>query len=282
MTDFDLAHLQTWVGKETLTEDVISAVPARLMAATLDQAVNIQNDDPLPPLWHWLYFHKAVQASALGPDGHAKRGSFLPPVPLPARMWAGGRLRFHRPLPIGAQAVKRSTIKSVIEKTGRSGQLCFVVVEHQITVDGQVCLTEEQDLVYREARRPGKPSPGKAAPTDSYFSQTIVPDSVLLFRYSALTFNGHRIHYDVDYCREKEGYPGLVVHGPLIATLLLEMFRNHCPEKSVTGFDFRAVSPLFDTASFTIHGRREDNQGQVWAATAEGGLAMTAAVAFKN
>ncbi len=274
MTPLNLAHLQTWIGQETVTEDTISTVPARLMAATLDQTADVQDGDPLPPVWHWLYFHEATPASAVGPDGHAKRGGFLPPVPLPARMWAGGRLRFHRPLPIGTQAIKRSTIKSVTEKQGRSGQLCFVLVEHQIMVAGEVCLTEEQDLVYREARGPGTSPPIKPAPTGAEFSQTIHPNSVLLFRYSALTFNGHRIHYDVDYCREVEGYPGLVVHGPLIATLLLELFRQQCPAGTITGFEFRAVSPLFATTPFTLHGRRTDGGGQVWAANAEGGVAM--------
>ena len=275
MSNIDIQHLQSWVGKETVAEEIISPIPARLMAATLNKDTKFKAGDPLLPAWHWLYFHEPVKTSGLGDDGHARRGGFLPPVPLPRRMWAGGRLTFVRPLRVGDRAVKRSVIKSVVEKQGRSGHLCFVLVEHQITVYGNICLTEEQDLVYREAPRPGAKITAKPAPTEWQWSESVQPNSVLLFRYSALTFNGHRIHYDKDYCRDVEGYPGLVVHGPLIATLLLDLFSRHCPDNPLAGFDFRAMRPLFDTSSFTIHGLRDGTNGQAWAANAEGGRART-------
>lgn len=279
MLQIDLAHLQTWVGRETRIEEVISATPARLMAATLDQAEEYKPGDPLPPLWHWLYFHEPATLSGLGPDGHPRRGGFLPPVPLPRRMWAACRLNFARPLRIGDRAVKRSTVQSVTAKEGRSGQLCFVIVQHELTVDGEPRLTEEQTLVYREAPAPDAPTPPpKAAPTEAQWSETIEPGPVLLFRYSALTFNGHRIHYDVDYCRTVEGYPGLVVHGPLIATLLVNRFQRHTPDRPIAEFEFKAVSPLFDTQPFTLHGEQADAQGRAWAANAQGGLAMMAQV----
>ena len=278
MPELDIKHLQSWVGKEVVAEDTISPLTARAMAAALDRDVSYRVGDPLPPAWHWLYFHEVVPASRLGADGHPKRGGFIPPVPLPRRMWAGGRLIFARPLRIGERAIKRSTIKSVTEKQGRSGQLCFVVAEHQILVDKELCLSEEQDLVYREAPTPGSQPDPKPAPAEADWSETVTPDPVFLFRYSAVTFNGHRIHYDVDYCRDVEGYPGLVVHGPLIATLLLDLVYRRCPNNPITGFDFRAASPLFDTTSFSIHGLRDGNQGQAWATNAEGGLAMTAQV----
>jgi len=275
-----LTDLEAWIGKETETEDVISAVPARLMAATLDQEVDFEQGDALPPGWHWLYFHEPVKASALGPDGHARRGGFLPPVPLPRRMWAGGRLTFIQPLRIDDRAVKRSTIKSITEKQGSSGQLCFVVVQHQISVNENLCLREEQTLVYREAPKPGQPTATQPAPRTAYCSETTQPDPVLLFRYSALTFNGHRIHYDVDYCRDVEGYPGLVVHGPLVATLLLDLFGRCYPASPITYFDFKAVSPLFHNQPFTLHSLYDGQRGHAWAANAQSELAMTATISF--
>ncbi|MGH6639964.1 MAG: FAS1-like dehydratase domain-containing protein, partial [Polaromonas sp.] len=205
-----LAHLQGWVGKtETLTDD-ITAAPVRALSATLDR------DDPapmpgtaLPPLWHWLYFLPQHRQSEIGPDGHAKRGGFLPPVPLPRRMWAGGRLQWFQdnPLRVGDAVQRISRIASVTHKAGRTGDLVFVLVKHEVHNAQGLALTEEHDIVYRglaPADAPAvKPQP---APTDESFSREIVPDDVLLFRYSALTFNGHRIHYDRRYVTEVEGY----------------------------------------------------------------------------
>lgn len=206
----------------------------------------------------------------------------MPPVSFgedapPRRMWAGGRLTFERPIRLGQLATKQSTIKSITPKQGRSGALCFVEVEHEVSVEGERCLWEGQTIVYREAVQVqgGQPVGVQSAPTDDDFSIRYQPDPILLFRYSALTFNAHRIHYDVDFCREHEGYPNLVVHGPLTATLLLDLFVHHYPEQRQTGFEYRGQSPLFVPNSFTVCGKAT---GQAWAANDGGGLAMSATV----
>ena len=181
----------------------------------------------IAPLRHWLYFLPLYRRSEVGPDGHALRGGFLPPVPLPRRMWAGGRLEFRRPVRVGDAIERTSTIVKVDAKEGRTGALVFVLVRHEIGAAGEVAIVEEHDIVYREAPRAGEPPPAKkAAPANPDWRRDVVPDDVLLFRYSALTFNGHRIHYDRRYVTEVEGYPGLIVHGPLIATLLADLARD--------------------------------------------------------
>jgi 3-methylfumaryl-CoA hydratase len=272
----DLALLQQWVGKTETAHAPIAAGTAQALAATLDRSDLPAN---LPPLWHWIYFWSAAQQAQLGPDGHPARGGFLPPVPLPRRMWAGGRLAFHVALPLDIEATRTSTVKQVDVKKGASGTLAFVTVGHEISVDGTLCVTEEHDIVYRAAPLPGAVAPpAKQAPQDATWSRTITPDPVLLFRYSALTFNGHRIHYDRAYVTEVEGYPGLVVHGPLIATLLADLVRRHLPDATMRSFDFRAVGPLFDTETFTVNGRLDADGIHVhlWAANAHGALAMQA------
>ncbi|WP_332876427.1 FAS1-like dehydratase domain-containing protein [Massilia sp. S19_KUP03_FR1] len=272
----DLALLQQWVGKTETAHAPIAAGTARAMAATLDRA---DLPDTLPPLWHWLYFWSAAPQAQLGADGHAERGGFLPPVPLPRRMWAGGRLAFHVALPIDIDASRTSTVKQVDVKKGASGALAFVTVAHEVSVDGTLCISEEHDIVYRAAPVPGALPPApKLAPQDATWSRTITPDPVLLFRYSALTFNGHRIHYDRAYVTDVEGYRGLVVHGPLIATLLADLVRRHLPGATMRSFDFRAVGPLFDTEPFTVNGRLDADGIHVhlWAANAHGVLAMQA------
>jgi 3-methylfumaryl-CoA hydratase len=236
--------------------------------------------DPLPPLWHWLYFLEAAPMSKIAPDGHGERGEFLPPIPLPRRMWAGSRFTFQgEPLRIGDTARRVSEIKSIEPKTGSTGSMVFVTVRHTLAGAKGTALLEEHDIVYREAAKPGEMArEPKPAPTDSTAATTIVPDPVLLFRFSALTFNGHRIHYDRRYATQVEGYPGLVVHGPLIATLLLDLLRDNLPQSNITRFTFRAVNPLFDTAPFWICGNPEDNGKTIrlWAKDAEGALAMEA------
>jgi len=274
----DIAHLRTWIDRtETLT-DTATLVPPAALSATLDRDDPAPKPgDPLPPLWHWLYHLPLARQSQIGPDGHPKRGGFLPPVPLPRRMWAGGRLEFLRPILLGQTITRTSRIVDVTEKSGRSGSLCFVLVRHEIAGPDGLALTEEHDIVYRDPPAPGEAPPrAKPALTDAAWSRTIVPDDVLLFRYSALTFNGHRIHYDRRYVTTEEGYPGLIVHGPLIATLLADLFRRHV-DQPMRSFSFRALSPLFDIAQFTVNGRPgADGKVALWAANAEGGLAMEA------
>jgi 3-methylfumaryl-CoA hydratase len=248
------------------------------LSATLDRDdPPPQAGDPVPPLWHWLYFLPIHRQSELGPDGHAKRGGFLPPVPLPRRMYAGGRLEFHRPVQVGDTISRISRIADVSHKEGRTGALVFALVRHELSNGQGLALTEEQDLVYREGPRPGETVPKpQVAPDDADWTREIRPDDVLLFRYSALTFNGHRIHYDRRYATEVEGYPGLVVHGTLIATLLLDLLRRNLEEASVRRFSFRAVRPLFDTAPFSVRGRVAGGTAKLWAADREGWLAMDA------
>ncbi|WP_398500724.1 MaoC family dehydratase N-terminal domain-containing protein [Variovorax sp.] len=277
-----LAGLQAWQGRSESLHDQIVASPVRALSATLDR------DDPaptagtpLPALWHWLYFLPHHRQSEIGPDGHAKRGGFLPPVPLPRRMWAGGRLRWEagNPLAVGDTVERRSTIVSVEHKTGRSGELVFVLVRHEVHNARGLALTEEHDIVYRAAPQPGEAAPSpKAAPKDAAFSRDIVPDDVLLFRYSALTFNGHRIHYDRRYATEVEGYPGLIVHGPLIATLLVDLLRRHTGDAPLARFEFRAVRPTFDIAPFRVHGKpgADGKSFGLWGEDAEGWLTMQA------
>ena len=279
-----LAHLQSWQGKSETTPDTATAAPVRALSATLDR------DDPapvpgtpVPPLWHWLYFLPHARQSEIGPDGHPKRGGFLPPVPLPRRMWAGGRLRWEaaNPLRVGQDVERRSTIRSVTHKVGRTGELLFVLVEHQFRNAQGLALTEEHDIVYRSAARPGEPAPAPQKPPlegQAAWSHTIVPDDVLLFRYSALTFNGHRIHYDRKYVTEVEGYPGLIVHGPLIATLLVDLLRRNRPDAQVLTFDFRAVRPTFDLHPFSVHGKpsADGKTVELWAQDHEGWLTMQA------
>jgi 3-methylfumaryl-CoA hydratase len=274
-------NLQQWIGRSETVTDVVTATPYAAMSATLDRpAERPAAGTALPSLWHWLYFLPLHRQSEIGPDGHAKRGGFLPPVPLPRRMWAGSQFEFHAPLRIGDAIARTSTIADVTEKSGRTGPLVFVKVRHEIRRqdDAEVALTEFHDIVYREAPKPGDVAPPpKAAPTGAAWERNWVPDDVLLFRYSALTFNGHRIHYDRRYVTDVEGYPGLVVHGPLIATLLLDLLRRELPQATVTHFTFKAVSPIFDVAPFHVCGRSEHTHTvKLWARTPDGQLAMDA------
>jgi 3-methylfumaryl-CoA hydratase len=276
---FDTPLLQQWVGKTETANARISAQSASALAATLDRPFAFAPGAALPPLWHWIYFWTAAPQAELGPDGHPQRGGFLPPVPLPRRMWAGGRLAFGAPLAIDAEATRTSRVQSVTAKTGASGNLAFVTVKHEMAQHGKVCVTEEHDIVYRAMPQPGAAAPApKSAPTDAAWSRLVTPDPVLLFRYSALTFNGHRIHYDRSYASSVEGYPGLIVHGPLIATLLADLLQRNMPEARMSAFSFRAVGSLFDTEPFTVCGRPDPDGRTVrlWAQNMRGELAMQA------
>ena len=271
-------QFREWIGRTETRSDLLTSVPVAALAGTLDR-----NDPPprpgdeLPPLWHWLYFLPLAPMSDVGPDGHPKRGGFLPPVPLPRRMFAGGRFEYHHPLRIGEPVSRTSRITDVSGKEGRSGTLVFVTVRHEIANAAGVALTEEHDIVYRENPRPDAPVPKPMpAPVGETFSREIAPDPVLLFRYSALTFNSHRIHYDRSYVTEVEGYPGLIVHGPLIATLLVDLLRRSLPDAKVARFAFRAVRPLFDIHRFSVCGRAEGRQVTLWTRDHEGWLSMEA------
>jgi 3-methylfumaryl-CoA hydratase len=273
-----LADLGAWVGRCQTVTDTISPVPVRQMAATLNDSARLAqpNAAALPAGWHWLYFNPLEMQSRLGDDGHPARGDFLPPVALPRRMWAGSRLQWSRAFAVGSVVTKTSEILKVTQKSGRSGEMVFVTVAHNY-VDGLgPLLREEHDIVYR-----GWPSAdektalaalgARARAGGHVFERTsanpkaVSADAVTLFRYSAASFNGHRIHYDVDYCREVEGYPGLVVHGPLIATLLLGHIETKvAPGQFIRAFEFRAVRPTFDLASFHLHAEGDGENFAVW------------------
>ena len=256
-------RLQDWVGRQEVREDLLHPTPVQALAATLDhEPTPVPDGTPLPPLWHWLYFLPLHRARDIGPDGHARRGGFLPPVPLPRRMWAGSRFEFNSPLRVGQRVQRTSTIEAVNERQGRSGALVFVTVRHEFSVAGRAgpALREWHDIVYRKEPAPGTPAaPGEPAPapnaTQPHWQRSLVPDEVLLFRYSALTFNGHRIHYDRRHVTQTEGYPCLVVHGPLIATLLLDLLHRQQPAAQVHAFSFKARHPCFDGQLLELHGQ---------------------------
>ncbi len=278
----DETVLNQWIGREQVTVDRIDPRPALAMQATLDREPCLREGDHLPALWHWLYFPALTRRSELGRDGHARLGGFLPPVALARRMWAGGRFEFVDGIRLGEVVTKTSKIHSIALKHGRSGNLCFVTVRHEFMVDERLCFSEEHDIVYREDPSPdaSRPQP-PPAPRDAHWQREIQPDPVLLFRYSALTFNGHRIHYDRSYCTEVEGYAGLVFHGPLTATLLVDLAVSTMTGRSLKAFEFRAVSPLLDTEAFQIAGRAEGQNVQLWAGNGSGQLAMSAKARFE-
>lgn len=275
----DIDHLRSWIGRTDRLDDTATLAPLRALSATLDRDDALpMPGDPVPPAWHWLYFLPMARQSEIGTDGHPHRGGLLPPVPLPRRMWAGSRMQFLAPLRAGQTLERVSRIEDVRVKDGRTGPLVFVKVQHEIRGNGELSILEQHDIVYRDLPALGEPAPAPSpASTNPQWTRPIVPDDVLLFRYSALTFNGHRIHYDRKYVTETEGYPGLIVHGPLIATLLLDLLRRQLPDSQVKTFQFRAVKPLFDIAPFVVCGLQEDAETvKLWASTEDGHLAMDA------
>jgi 3-methylfumaryl-CoA hydratase len=275
--DVSLDKYRDWIGRAEEREDTVAAAPLVSLAALLDRDEPQPRDgDAAPPLAHWLYFLPAYRQSDAGPDGHAARGAFLPPVPLPRRMWAGSRLEFLRPLVVGTRVRRISRIRDVATKHGRSGALVFVTVRHEVSDAGGLVLTDEHDIVYRgEASAAAEPKP---APPRATWERRIHPDPLLLFRYSAVTFNGHRIHYDHPYVTRVEGYPGLVVHGPLIATLLVDLLRRNRPDVRLATYRFRALRPLFDTADFHTCGETDEagHAARLWTRDAEGAVTMEA------
>ena len=257
-----------WDRRQETRKDKLTATPLAALAALLD------HDDPEPkagdaaaPLAHYLYFLPIYRESDVGPDGHALKGSFMPPVELPSRMWAGSRLEFVRPLVVGSHVRRTSTIKDITAKQGRSGPLVFVTVRHAVSDEGGLVLSDEHDIVYR--------SESGLAPR---------PDPVLLFRYSAVTFNSHRIHYDQPYATRVEGYPGLVVHGSLIATLLVDLLRRNRPDTAIRQYRFRAFQPLFDNQPFQTCGSPDEGTGtaRLWTRNAQGALTMEATATWQR
>lgn len=268
-----IGDLRQWIGRSETLEAEIGAIPLLQMRATLDREPGTaRKGDAVPPGWHWLYFPPLTRQSHLGEDGHTRRGAFLPPVPLQRRMWAGSRLTFPRPLRVGDAAVRRSEIADVTAKEGRTaGPLVFVTVRHTVSVRGEPCVVEEQDLVFRSVAKP-ESGTGTAdpAPPPADWSYVVVPSAVLLFRFSALTFNTHRIHYDHPYATQVEGYPGLVVHGPLLALLMLDLVVQQCGAEAIASFRFQARRPVIAPEPITVKARNAEGGCETWVESAAG------------
>jgi 3-methylfumaryl-CoA hydratase len=268
--------LAQWVGRTETITDLAAAAPLERLAALLDHDDTSWPRNEVPPVGHWLYFLPQARQSQIDRDGHPKRGGFLPPVILPRRMWAGGRLTYHAPIPIGSTIERRSTIADIKSKTGASGEMVFVVVRHEIMTGGTVCVVEEQDLVYRgESSAPAKLGEPAAS---GEINKPMTADPVMLFRYSALTFNAHRIHYDREYAQKVEGYPALVVHGPYIATMLMDHFCRETPNARLKKFTFRAQRPLFDGAPFELCLKRTPTGADLWTLDKDKQITMSAGV----
>ena len=267
-----------WIGRTEEAHDQLSRNLVKRVAATLGEETPAHGE-ALPPLWHWAFFQEPVAESGLGGDGHPARGGFLPPADNRNRMWAGGRVEFIAPLRVGGEATRVSTIKHIDEKHGRTGALLFVTVQHDYLQDGELAIREEQDIVYREPSPP-KSGAGEALPAGGW-REGVVPTPTLLFRYSAVTFNGHRIHYDWPYVTGIEGYSGLVVHGPLIATLNLRAFCRANSQARLRRFAYRGLRPLAAPEPFEVAGRIEaPGRAQLWAGNAAG-MAQQAEVEFE-
>ncbi len=292
MMGLDMDHLRQWIGRTEDAADVVTAAPLASLAATLDRDdPNPCAGDRVPPAGHWLYFLPRTRQSQLDRNGHAKKGDFLPPVPFERRMWAGGRIHFLAPLHIGDDISRHSEILDVSHKAGNSGSLVFVVVRHRVSGPGGLAIEEEHDIVYRgdppqgggKGDLPSQSNTAAATAENAPWMRVIEPDPVLLFRYSALIFNGHRIHFDRDYVTQEEGYPGLIVHGPLIATLLMDLCRREASEKNLVRFDYRARGPIFDLGPFTIAGAptEDGSNASLRALDHQGRGAMTAEAEFE-
>lgn len=280
----NVEFLRQWIGRRETATDWIAPFPARAMAATLDSLSAPDEGDELPLLWHWLYFLHVAPRAGIGPDGHPKRGGFMPPVPLPRRMFGAARFEFHAPLRVGDNAERRSEIRDVVQKTGRSGTMVFVTVRHEIHANGTLAIVDEQDIVYREPPAPGSASINVArdTPPPAESRQPWRTDEVLLFRYAALTFNAHRIHYDRPYATGEEGYPGLVVQGPLVATLLAGRARELAGRR-LARFQFRAIKPLFDHQTFDVCARAHPGGGiDLWTEDETRAITMQASATFHD
>lgn len=272
-----------WVGRSENRRDRITETPARALAATLnrEQDIPIVPGAALPPIWIWLYFLPLAPMRDVGADGHPKRGGFLPPIAQPRRMWAGSRCMFHAPLRIGDDVERTSVILRITEKSGKAGAMTFVTLRHAVSVAGRPVMEEEQDIVYVEIPARYEP-PAPALLPECQWCEAAAFDPVLLFRYSALTFNGHRIHYDKPYAIEVERYPGLVVHGPLQATLLFDAAMRRANGREPAGFAFRSVRPLFADEPASLNGRVGDNGAcELFVANGDAAITMQATMTWR-
>jgi 3-methylfumaryl-CoA hydratase len=270
----DLDHLRQWIGRTEEKTDIVTAhLVAGLRSALFLDVGKPKEGDAAPFTAHWCLTLPVVPLSEVGPDGHPNRGGFLPPVPLPRRMWAGGAINITEPLRVGDVVTRTSTIKDLALKSGSTGVLCFVSVDHVFKTPRGVAIRERHDIVYREMPTGGQnaaPAKPPAAPAAAKHSERHLADPVLLFRYSALTFNGHRIHYDRDYVTKVEGYPGLIVHGPLQASLLIELAAKLHGGKPPASFVYRGLQPLFDGSEFSVNASDISSGLDLWTANDKG------------
>ena len=271
-----------WTASVERIEEFLAPMPAKKLAGLLDlDPASVGDGFGLPPMWHWLYFHATARTSEIGPDGHPRRGGFFPPVELPRRMYAGSTLTYHEPLRVGAPATRTGEIVSLEEKEGRTGRMVLATANYRYEQDGRLCFEDAQTIVYLGAGgRVAEPEILPFAPPPDAEWRAVRPDPVLLFRYSALSYNSHRIHYDRDYAMHEEGYPGLVVHGPLTALLLAELGRSldDAPPRRLR---FRGLAPLFDTAPFHLVARRDGNGAiELEAIRPDGAVANRATLEF--
>jgi 3-methylfumaryl-CoA hydratase len=277
----DLETLSEWIGKTERNRDFLDQFPLRGLAALLNYSTPPWADGQLPPLAHWLYFLPVAREDELDNDGHPKRGGFLPPVPLERRMWAGGRLEFNNPLHVGSDCERHSEIADIQVKDGSSGRLVFVIVRHEIFSQGQSCLIEEQDIVYRDPLIASAPTAPPSKQKDSPKAdvvRTVTTTPMTLFRFSALTFNSHRIHYDETHAKVVEGYDERVVHGPLLATMLADLFYRSAPRKRILRFSFRALKPLFVNTPVDLCLSWTSNGAKVWTQSDAGEITMRAEI----
>ena len=277
-------NLQDWLGKTESLADRVYPTPAKALARTLDdQDFEPGEGQPLPELWYWLYFLPMAAASQIDGDGHPKRGGFLPPVALERRMWAGSRIRFHDDLLIGEAITKDAEIIKIAEKAGKTGSMVFVTVKHQVKSARGVAVTEEQDIVYLAKPTAFNPPPPTALPAAVAWREAYPVDPVLLFRFSALTFNAHKIHYDRRYAADEEKYPGLVVHGPLQALLLLESAKRHHPGQKPASYTFRGMRPMFDFDRISLCGQpKADQSCDLYTANGDDAIGMQATVSWRE
>ncbi|WP_162854669.1 FAS1-like dehydratase domain-containing protein [Sphingobium estronivorans] len=284
--NLDIDHLRLWIGSEREYHDIITPRLANSLSAILDGAVDLKHGDPAPAGIHWCLAPDIAPMHLLGSDGHPPRGDFLPPVPLPRRMWAGGQLRFRGEFLVGQSILCRSRIEDVYMKQGKGGILCFVTVEHDYFCDGDMILNERQDIVYREMNGSILPlataASGPSATVEAQEKREVISSSTLLQRYSAVTFNSHKIHYDREYCRGVENYPDLVVHGPLQATCLLSLACGMANGRYPSIFDYRAARPLFLGRSFHVQGDMEGEKGAFAAIDHTGAITMSAIGAWTD
>ena len=276
MTTLETERYQSAVGRVATQDNIVTAAQANALAATLDRDERFKDGDALPPGWHWSFFPEAVNLADTGPDGHARPGTFFPELPLKRRMWAANKMRFHAPIRISERATRTMRIASVTPKDGGTGPLIFVVMQVEVSGRAGVCTEEEMTYVFRGPPAPNEAPPRKVEPpAGAQWTRTIDPTPVLLFRVSARTMNSHRIHYDLPYVTQEEGYPGLLVHGPLIHTLLVDGLRRARPEAKIGAVSVRAASPLYAGTKFTVSGAVDGNSAKLWAVTPAGGVAMS-------